>query len=251
MRAYFIRLRKSRRVLGGRDGWDKLWWEVPFGAVIAELRADYANVVEADSYFSVLGGINTVDDLRDALQAQNIDISTDPYEVARTNKNELSGVLGRMHVLYRAWARKVGADNISSGPPSEPRVGADAYLRKWVEADLIERAIKILDDRQFAGLFGDVKQSMRYEYAWNSRKRILNFRNIGSGKIGKRAAGKGERSMSPERTLTLRESDYTELFKRLTDLPDPDGPEASNDIFTPLDVVSDRGRGPFGGGAEG
>ena len=247
----FRQIEEVTQSFRGRDGWDKLWWEVPFGAVIAELRADYANVVEADSYFSVLGGINTVDDLRDALQAQNIDISTDPYEVARTNKNELSGVLGRMHVLYRAWARKVGADNISSGPPSEPRVGADAYLRKWVEADLIERAIKILDDRQFAGLLGGCKTINEVRICLELKEEDIEFQEHRQRKD--REEGRRQRRTFDVagKNFDIEESDYTELFKRLTDLPDPDGPDASNDIFTPLDVVSDRGRGPFGGGGGG
>ena len=231
----------------GRDGWDKLWWEVPFDAVVVELRVDYAGVANAEGYFSVLEGVKTVDDLRDALQAKNIEISPDPYEVARTNKSELSRVLSRMHVLYRAWAQTGGTDNVSFDLPPEPTMEEDACLEKWRETDLIERAIKIIGDRQFSDLCDGcktisevrVRLELKEEDIEGQKRKQLEKQEEGRRK-GRTFGVAGE-------NFEIGKSDYTELFRHLDDLPDPDGPEASNDTFTPLGVVPDRGQGSFGG----
>ena len=146
----FREIEVVRQNLKSDDDWSKRWWEVPFAAVIDALGSRYRGIPGAAHYLVVFESVGTVDDLGVALQRRGIEIDPDPYETARLNKNSLEEALLRIHDLRRAWAELQGSDPMGPKPP-EPPAGLDpvAYLHRWSDAELLERALRIIDDAEF------------------------------------------------------------------------------------------------------
>ena len=253
----FREIEAVRQSFKGENDWSTRWWEVPFATVIDALCSRYRSIPDADHHLDVLGNAGTVDDLRVALQRRGVGVDPDPYEIARLNKSKLDEALLRVGDLRRAWLELQ-----ASGPmvPESPDQPADldpvAYLHRWSNTELLERALRIIDDAEFiSACAGCVSVD-------DIRARLgLNPEDIDEQR---RARLRLERETARQRrTFEVAgapfevggTTSYKELFQRLGSLTAPDGPRASKDRFTPLaeprPSSGDRGGGSGGGGGQG
>ena len=235
----FLDLENVRNNFKAGDDWSTRWWEVPFSAVIDAIRDGYAEIPGTERHLEVLEGARTVDDLRTAFQRIGIAIDPDPYETAHANKRKLGELLRRVHDLRLGWMefQTTSADPTAPvllGPPTE--LHPVAYLRLWSDAEMLEQALIIIDDAEFVsacdgctsldeirerlGLDAKIVDARRQERLQHDREEERQRRTFD-------VAG------TPFEVGT---ADYGELFDRLNSLPDPEGPRASQDEFTPVSI---------------
>ena len=245
----FREIEAVRQSLKREDDWSKRWWEVPFAAVIDALRSRYRGIPGAAHYVDVFESVGTVDDLGIALQRRGIEIDPDPYETARLNKNSLEEALLRVHDLRRAWAELQGWDPMGPEPP-EPPADLDpmAYLHRWSDTELLERALQIIDDAKFISACAACVNLQEVRERLGLNPDVIDAR--------RRERLRCEQEVARQRrTFDVAgtpfevggTASYRNLFERLNSLAEPDGPRASKDRFTPL-AEAGRAGGGFGRG---
>ena len=234
---------------GGND-WSTRWWEVSFGAVIDELRAGYVEILGAEHHLEVLEGAGTIDDLRTAFRTKGIAIAPNPYETADANKRKLEEVLLSVHDLHRAWVELRASGPIAPDP--EPLAEPDpvAYLHYWSDAELLERALSVINDAEFVQAcdgcvnVDEIRKRLRLDQKVidaRSEERLQHKRESERQQQTFEVAGK---------PFEVGAMSYLELFERLSSLPDPEGPRANKDEFTPLAEAGPSGNGSGGGGGK-
>ena len=231
------------------NDWSTRWWDVPFGVVIDKLHTKYAEISGAECHLGVLERVKTVDDLRTAFQTRGIATDHDPYEIAGRNKKWLDEMLLSTHDLHREWIEFNTPNSIAPEPP-EPLVELDpvAYLHQWSDAELLERALRIIDDEEF------IKACDGCTSLDDMRKRLkLTPENI-------RARRQERLRHNREQERRRRTFDvagapfevgtesYDDLFERLNNLAEPEGPNAHKDETTPLAEAGLSGGGSSEGG---
>ncbi len=214
------------------DQWSRDLWKVPFGEVLGVLRAGYEGMEEAKPHLGVFEHVTSINELRLALEQQEVALEPDPIEVARDNQYRLDKAVRGMRRLYECWIEKEGGEPKSGPEAPEVRLEDSMYLRKWPEDDLFERAKQAVDDSGFhAAVAGcDTFEAMRKRLGITStppsvkRTRPEPMRDV---------AGVSE-------PINSSDTNYRDIFERLKKLPEP--PKAANGIVRPP-TGPDRGRG--------
>ncbi len=234
----FRRLEEVRENFDAPTDWPSRWWEVPFDAVLRELRTAYVNEVAVDSdLVDALDDPSTLADLRAALVQRGIALDVDPYETFRRNENRLRKEIDQVHDLQRAWLEVSGADPV---PPrreasESPQMDFWAYLRDWSEAEIFEQALEAVGDAKFRGQCDGcravdearAKLKVTPEVVEQARrKRREHHRKAGRAKRTFPIAGKLFEVDGPE--------SYGDLLARLDTLPDLKGPSVKSDESTRL-----------------
>ena len=239
----FHKIESIRQSFKGGEDWSTRWWEVPFEAVIDELCTSYAEILGAEHNLEVFEGAMTVEDLRTAFQTKGIMTDPDPYETAGLNKKRLEEVLLSAHDLHRAWGEFKASGPMVSEPPALPaELDPAAYLHDWSDEELLERALRLIDDEEF------IKACDGCASLDAIRQRLeLTPKNIQDRRQDRRRREQEEARR--RRTFDVAgdsfevgTESYGDLFGRLKSLAGPEGPQANKDEFTPLTQA-----GPSGG----
>ncbi len=233
------------------DDWATRWWDVPLEAVLDALRARYAEVV-GDALVGLLDGARTIANLRDAFHARGIQTEPNPYETASLNKDRLDSMVARLHDIHRAWAELSGADPVTSEPPKAPAdLGASAYLHRWSDAELVNRALRVLGDAAFlaacdgCATLDEIRDRLGIDPAVVDARRQERLRR-------EREAERQRRTFNVAGApFEVGAANYGELFEHLCGLAAPEGPCASEDEFTPLANARAGGGGSGAGGGKG
>ena len=245
----FRRLETATQHFQGEDYWSSQWWEVPFSAVLAALRTNYAAILGSEDHLEVLQDAETLEELRSAFQKQGIVINPDPYEIARRNKERLEQMLSDVHDLHCLWRELRTTDPVTPEPPTLPDdLDASAYLDEWSDGDLLEQALRIIGDNEFAEACdgcaspGDIRERLDLDPEIIHERRQERLRK-------KREAERKRRTFDVAGfSFEVGTTNYGELFGHLDGLAHPEGPRASRDAFTPLaDTRPDHTRSGGGG----
>ena len=249
----FHEIEAVRQSFKGDNDWLTRWWEVPFEAVIDALCARYRGLAGADYHLDVLESAGTVDDLRVVLQRRSIGTDPDPYETARLNKHRLEDALLRVHDLHRAWVELQASDPVAPEPP-EPTADLDpvAYLYRWSDAELLERALQIIDDAEFISACAGCASLHEVRDRLGLNPEIIDAHR-------RERLRREQEAVRQRRTFDVAgtpfevdgTASYRELFDRLESLAEPDGPRASKDRFTPLAEAGPSGGRPGRWGGNG
>ena len=231
----FRRLEDATRNFQGHDDWPLQWWEVPFSAVLAALHTEYAAILGKEDHLEVLRDAETLDELRFAFQKQGIAIDPDPYEIARRNKARLEQMLSDVHDLHCLWRELRTTDPVTPEPPTLPDdLDASAYLDEWSDGDLLEQALRIIGDNEFAEACdgcaspGEIRERLDLDPEIIHERRQERLRK-------KREAERKRRTFDVAGfSFEVGTTNYGELFGHLDGLAHPEGPRASRDAFTPL-----------------
>ena len=244
----FHELESAARNIEARADWSNQWWEVPFAAVLGALRDAYASVPCAEQHLQVLARAVTLEELQDQFRERGIVVEPDPYEVARRNRDALSEILADLHDLHRLWVELNDNAATPLAPPAPPtELDSRAYLLSWSQAELLERSLHIIADSQFTVACGGC----------NSLDDIRDSLGLDCIAIEARRRRRQEEQREEERQrrtfdvagipFEFGTTSFGELFQRLSGLPDPDGPRASQDAFTDLTTPRTGRRGANGG----
>ena len=247
----FRELEEINRNIQGCIEWRHQWWEVPFSAVMNAMCVGYSKIMEEEHHLAWLEGMDSMDDLRTVFRKKEIAIDPDPYEVARQNRSQLEDTLCDVHDLYRVWMAREDSEQITPELPQLPtELHPEAYLRQWSETEIIERSIHIIGDEAFTsacdGCFDldqircrlrleakEVESCQRERQEWKREEERRN-RTVN-------VAGMGFEQGS---------NNFRELWQHLENLPDPIGPQASNDILTDLAEITTASRFGKAGSSE-
>lgn len=240
----FSKIEAASQNFKGRNDWSTQWWEVPFEVVIDELRAGYAEIAGVECHLDVLERAKTVDDLRTAFQAKGIATDLDPYEIASLNKKWLAEMLLSAHDLHQTWVESNTPDSIA---PETPELDPVAYLHQWSDAELLERALRIIDDEKF------IKACDGCTNLYDIRQRLkLTSENIHPHHQERLRRDQEEKRR--RRTFDVAGApfevgteSYGDLFEHLKSLADPEGPHANRDEITPLSEAGPNSSGLGGG----
>ncbi len=236
----FIKIEAVNQSFKGNDDWSTQWWAVPFEAVIGKLRVDYAKIIGSEFHLEVLNGAKTVDDLRTAFHRKGIGVA-DPYEIAGMNKMRLDEVLLSTRDLHREWKELGTSNSIAHVPPETPaELDPVAYLGHWSDSELIERALRIIDDEDFINACKGCE----------SLEEIRQVLELTSENIHARRQDRLRRDQEAERRrrtfgvagapFEVGTESYSDLFERLNGLADPQGPNVEKDETTPLAEAAER-----------
>ena len=132
------------------DGWAERFWQVPFEAVLAVLRAGYDGIPEAKEHLDLFEGVRNTHELRSALGAY---LDPDPRKVARSNRDRLDRVDRRVRECHAAWLMKTKGESTSSAKGAR-FFDASMYLRDWTEEDLLLLAAGAVADDDFRNRVG-------------------------------------------------------------------------------------------------
>ena len=226
--------------------WSRLWWEVPFGAVLEALRArlDGASARREGSpgieavrrHLDVFEGVGTIAEFQDALVTRGVEVEHDPREVARDNVDRLARVWRSVRELHLAWLLgrglgegvAAGADSVKDAPPAP---GAASYLLRWSEGDLLRRVVDGIEDREFREAFAgcETVEAVR-DTLGVSRDDLDRARK----EVRKTARRKGNRTRRRQQTVQVGgrtfeiggTETYDDLCKHIEGLPEPGGARA-------------------------
>ena len=239
----FLKLEDKHQSFKADADWLTRWWEVPFVAIIDKLRVDYTEIISDDSHLEVLQGAKSIDDLRTAFHRNGIAVDPDPYDIAGMNQKSLNDLLLSVHDLYRTWL-ELGRSSSKQIEPPVPVVNLDpsAYLSRWSEHEILERAFEIIDDESFNKTCEGCKSL--HEVQQRHKLTVEKAATRGQERIQrKRDTERRQRTIEVAGArFEVGMDNYNDLFERLNDLADPEGPEASRDEITPL-VETSESRG--------
>ena len=240
----FRRLEAATRDFRGDAGWSAQWWEVPFSAVLAALRTNYTAILGNEDHFEVLQDAETSDELRFAFQKQGIAIDPDPYEIARRNKKQLAQLLSDVHDLHCSWL----AEAMTPKTPEPPDdLDASAYLHEWSDGALLEHALRIIGDDEFAEACDGCASLDEIRNRLDLDPEIINAQRQ-ERLHNQREAERKQRTFDVAGfSFEVGTTSYGELFGHLDRLANPEGPRASKDAFTLL-ADTRLGRTRSGGG---
>lgn len=217
------------------DEWQGLWWEIPFVAVVEALRSEYAGIGVPDEQLSCLSGVTSVDGLRAALVEKGIEVEPSPYEVAGQNLDAFERTLARANDLYRAWLE---SKDSAAAPPEPAEIPADleptAYLKRWTEVELLGLALRQIGDEEFATACTGFETDEQIRQRLGLDERLVEARRKERQRREQEMVRKRRTFEVAGAPFEVGAASYTELFKRLSRLPDPEGPRASKDTFTAL-----------------
>ena len=244
----FRRLETTTQHFQGEDYWSSQWWEVPFSTVLAALCTNYIAILSNDEYLEVLRDAETLDQLRLAFQEQGIAIDPDPYEIARRNKERLEQILSDVHDLHCSWIELGTTEPMTPETPKPPDdLYASAYLHEWSDRDLLEHALPIIGDDEFAKACdgcaspGEIRERLDLDPETIDARRQERLHK-------KREAERKQRTFDVAGfSFEVGTTSYGDLFGHLDRLANPEGPRASKDAFTPL-ADTRTGRTSSGGG---
>ena len=227
----------------GDKDWSTRWWEVPFKAVIDKLCASYAEILGAEYHLEVFEGATTVDDLRTAFQTKGIMTDPDPYETAGLNKKRLEEVLLSAHDLHRAWVESKDSAPMVFDPPVLPdELDPVAYLHRWTDTELLERALRIIGDEEFLKACDDCTSLDAIRQRLELTPESIQARRQDRLRREQEEARRQRTFDVAGDSFEIGTESYGDLFDRLNSLADPEGPPANKDKFTPLTQA-----GPSGG----
>ncbi|MDE2754622.1 MAG: hypothetical protein OXI83_18785, partial [Gemmatimonadota bacterium] len=186
---------------------------MPFGEVLGVLRAGYEGIEEAKPHLGVFERVTSINELRSALERQEVALEPDPLEVARDNQYRLDKAVRGMRRLYECWIENERAKPTSSPEAPPIRLDDSMYLCDWPEDGLIKRAKQAVDDIGFhkavAGC--DTFEAMRKKLGITrthpgvKRTRPEPMRDV---------AGVSE-------PVNSSDTNYRDIFERLKKLPEP------------------------------
>ena len=248
----FLRMEEASQDFEAPPHWSSRWWEVPFDAVLGELRNAYVDELAVHSaLIDALDDVSTLAELRTALVQRGIAVDVDPYEAFRRNENRLGKEIAQVHDLHRAWLEVSGTKPVpprheASGPP---RMDSSAYLRDWSEADIFERALETVDDAEF------IRQCDGCRAVDEARAKLKVNPEVVEQTRRKRRARQREAERA-NRTFMIagkpfevnRPESYGDLLARLDTLPELKGPSVKSDESTRL-VPPGSGPAPRNGPA--
>ena len=246
----FDKIEKVTRAFTAPGEWSKRWWEIPFEAVIRALRESYRKFVDARHLEAIPEAISS-DDLRAALEERGTEIDPDPYESARVNGDRFERVLSEAYDMYRVWFGVHHPDSEVPDLPPAPNLGPDAYLVRWSDADLWQRALATLGDRRFTTACDGCSDPQMLR-DWLGLEEEVVEESRGKRAERKEEAARKRRSVKiAGKSFKIGTIDYAMLLRQHTrTLEPPVGPRASEDEFTPLGSVAGH-RGSGGGGTKG
>ncbi len=247
-----VRKELREEASAGADGsepcaaWSRCWWEVPFGAVLEVLgaRLDGASARPEGSpgieavrrHLDVFEGVGTIAEFRDALVTRGVEVEHDPREVARDNVDRLARVWRSVRELHLAWLLgrglgegvAAGADSVKDAPPAP---GAESYLNRWSEGDLLHRVVDGIEDEEFRKACTECEtvDAVR-DTLGISREDLDRARK----EVRKTARRKGNRTRRRQQTVQVGgrtfeiggTETYGDLFKHIEGLPEPGGARA-------------------------
>ncbi len=244
----FHKIEALHQSFKGDKDWSTRWWEVPFKAVIDKLYTDYSKISCAEHHLEIIEGATTIEDLGTRFQWRGIVIHPDPYDTADANKRKLEEVIRQVQDLHRAWLELRTASGPIAPDLESQELDSVAYLRPLDDDELLDRALSILGDTDFVqACDGCVSVN-------EIRKRLRLDQKVIDAQREKRLQQKIEAERQRRifkvagKSFEVGAMSYRELFDRLDSLPDPDGPHANKDKFTPLAEAGSSG-GSSGGGS--
>ena len=243
----FLRIEAVTGDFTAPDDWPKRWWDVPFSAVLdAVLHRLGQAIPEIDA--GTLPRATSVEGLRAALVEKGVETEFDPYETARVNKERFGKVLLALHDLHRTWIEVRTSESEVPDRPALTDLGAEAYLRRWSEAELWRRALTVLGDQRFIAACGDFAQPSEVRVRLGIAEAEVDARHRERSEKEKEAARKPKTMEIAGASFDIETIDYAELLREHIDgLEDPTGPRAKDDEFTPLGTLGRKGGS--GGGA--
>ena len=214
--------------------WSDRWWEVPFSAVLGALRAQYERIDGVKPHLDPFETEEAIEGFKSALKAQGVTLDPDPLEVARSNHDRLSAVGRSVWELYQAWLMMKEADWQIQRVP-EIDLDASMFLRPWTDDDVLARAKTAVDKQEFLDAVTrcTTVDEMRSE---------LQISSETLERIREKHRHRARKDTAENRTFRIACRDYevggpetyNDLFRRLKQLPEPIGPRAEDDVFTPL-----------------
>ena len=242
----FLRIEAVTGDFTAPDDWPKRWWDVPFSAVLdAVLHRLGQAIPEIDA--GTLPRATSVEGLRAALVEKGVETEFDPYETARVNKERFGKVLVAVHDLHRTWIEVRTQESEVPDRPALTDLGAEAYLRRWSEAELWHRALTALGDPRFMAACGDFAQASEVRVRLGIAEAEVDARRRERSEKEKEAARKPKTMKIAGASFDIETIDYAELLREHIDgLEAPIGPRAKDDEFTPLGTFG--GKGGSGGG---
>ena len=243
----FLRIEAVAGDFTAPDDWAKRWWAVPFSAVLDAVLQRLGQVIpEIDG--EALPRATSVEGLLTALVEKGVETEFDPYETARVNKERFGKVLVAVHDLHRTWIEVRTPESEVPDRPALTDLGAEAYLRRWSEAELWHRALTVLGDQRFIAACGDFVQPSEINQRLGIDEAAVAARRRERSEKEKEAARKPKMMEIAGTPFDIETIDYADLLREHIDsLEDPTGPRAKDDEFTPLGTFA--GKGGSGGGA--
>ena len=229
--------------------WADRWWEVPVEAVIDTLCDGYAQLPGVEHHLHILAGVKGIDDLSAAFEAAGVVTEPNPYETASLNKAALESMVSRLHDLHRAWVELRDSDAVASEPPDPmSEINAVAYLYLWTELQLLERALRVIDDPDFIGACSECTSPEGIRERLGLDPEVVDAHRQERLRKQREADRKRRTFDVAGAPFEVGTASYQDLFDRLNGLPAPEGPRASQDAFSPLADAHPGGGGSGGGG---
>ena len=230
--------------------WSDRWWEVPFDAVLTALRARYQTIPRVDGrHLEAFEDVTTMDSFNAALAKQGVDLEIDPLDIALDNWHRLRAIVRparrgandySLWELCQAWslhhAQATGeADSTPIGEAPDVPMAAYMYLGRLSEDDLFDRAMCVIDNPEFRDACVGCQTTEKVGAELKLPNELLK-------RVRKAIQRRRDETNRGERTFTVADVDYEigghetygDLFRRLKELPEPIGPRAENDVFSPL-----------------
>ena len=243
----FPRIESATSGFGAPDGWSKHWWEVPFSAVLNALFRHWGEAA-AEFGSDALSWVASVEELRTALVERGVEIDFDPYETARINRERFGKLFLEVQDLHRTWTEAQSPEFEVPNRPVPTDLGAEAYLRRWSEAELWRCALSVLRDKRFIAACGDFAQPSEVRERLGIDEAAVAAKRQERLEREKDAARKPKKMEIAGAFFEIETIDYAELLREHIDnLVEPTGPRAKDDEFTPLGTHG--GHGGSGGGS--
>ena len=246
----FRKVEEATRTFSAPDDWSPRWWEIPFEAVADALCDTWREIVDS-AHLAVLGGTETPGQLREAIGQRGIAIEPDPYDTARINGERFGRVLLDAHDLHRTWLEFRDPDSRVPDLASAPELAADAYLRRWTDAELWRLALATLGEEKFVQASGGASDPQTIRERLGLDEEAVDRKRRERAEQEREAARKAKTVQIAGESFEIDAIDYSALLRRHAEtLEDPGGPRASKDEFTPLGLLRAIG-GAGGGGNKG
>lgn len=247
----FLEMEAARREFKAPSEWTAKWWEVPFQVVIDALHAEYAKLDVPDDRLRVLTESSSAHEFRSALEAMEVALDPDPYDLATDNKEAFKQMLLKLHDFREAWNELAGGGSTVGEPPDPPtELDSNAYLRRWTESDLIEKSQMVLRDPVFQSACEGCSTLVEIRDHLGIDIAIVEAHRKERLKLEQAAERKQRTFVVAGSSFEVGTGNYRELFAILKNLAPPTGPRAIDDEFTPLKTVVSGG-GSSGGGMGG
>ena len=243
----FRKIEDATRGFTASEDWTKRWWDVPFAAVVEALRESCREVVDAE-HLEALRGATSAHQLQLALEESGVKVEPDPYETARVNGEGLRKMLLDAYDLYRTWLEAHTPESKVPDQPAPPKLGGEAYLRRWSDAELWRHALAVLDDGTFATACGEQADLRAVRERLGIDEEAIKAIRRERAEQARETARKPKKVEIAGASFEIGTIDYSELLRQHIDtLAHPSGPRAGENEFTPLETIP-TSKGSGGGG---